>query len=99
MFHKFRSVDSHLLGELVEPLLDLVLAFDASLEQLSLNFLHFVFLLALKRCLFFGVALFLGHGNLQLELLLDFLEGLVLGLGMLLQELLDLVVLLLLELF
>lgn len=95
---KGRSVDRHLLGQLVEPVLDLVFAFNTLLLHLLLDLLELFLLLLVELLLFLGVFILGCARDLEFEFLLDLLISLVLGLGVFLLELGDFVLLLLLEL-
>ena len=96
--NELRRVKGHLLGKLIETLLDPIFALDAFLSHLGLDTLQLLFLLSLKLLLLLGIFGFLRLRNLQLEFLLNFQIRLVFLFGVLLLKLLDLFILLLLEL-
>jgi len=97
--HESCGVNRDLLGQLIESLLDLVLALDSFLLHLLFDLLQLFLLLRFQLGLLLCIFVFGCASNLQFELLLDFLVRLVLGLGVLFLELSDLVFLLFLELF
>ena len=89
--HEGCSINGHLFGQLIVPLLDLVLALNTLLLHLLLDLFELILLLRLQLLLLLGVLLLGGTCNLQLELRLNLLIGLVLSFSVLLLELCDFV--------
>lgn len=96
-FHELLDVDVDLLGQLVVPLLDLVLALGTLLRHLGVDLFELLFLRGFKLRLFLGVLLFSSERDLHLKTLLDVLLSLVLILRVFLLELLNLLILLSLQ--
>lgn len=97
--HELGDINGDLLGKLVVPVLNLVLALGASLSHLFLHLLKLILLLLFQLSLLLRVLLLDSQGELHLELLLHLRYGFILRLSVLLQKLFNLVVFLLLELF
>ena len=95
--NKGGCVNSHLLGKLIETVLDLVLTLNTLFLHFLVDFFQLFFLLLLELLLFLHVFVFGGTGYLQFEFLLYFLISLVFSLGVLFLELSDFIFLLLLE--
>ena len=62
--NELRRVKGHLLGKLIETLLDPILALDAFLSHLGLDTLQLLFLLSLKLLLLLGIFGFLRLSDL-----------------------------------